>query len=186
MVKYPTLANQPENMKDIIYVGLDEMFKALEESFADLSDDQIWANELPNRHNIGTLVLHVQENIDRHACKFQIGRFALVHEDRFAIFEKPLVDERRTVDLPSVEEILGRHYQLRDTVVPGLADVGDKELLEPRAGKNEYWWQQHRRNSIQGYMRVIWHANAHLRQIWAIRGAMGAYGPNGWPHQYWH
>ena len=186
MTKYKAKASTPRNLRENISIALDEMFKALEESFGNLTDDQFWQWAVPGRHNIVTLIMHVQENIDRHACYLQMGEWALEHDLKFAIYGQPISDFEGLTDFPSVEEVQQRHLLLRDKVFSGLEEVTDRELFSPRCGEQDFWWQQHRRISIDAYNRVVWHANAHIRQIWLLRGALGAFGPEAFPQQFWH
>ncbi len=36
------------------------------------------------------------------------------------------------------------------------------------------------------YFRTIAHMNAHIRQIWLLRGALGLTARSRWPRQHWH
>ncbi len=73
---YKAQASKPRTLAESIHIALDEMFKALETSVAGLSDAQVWSHPIEARNTIGAIVLHVLENIDRHACYFQIGTCA--------------------------------------------------------------------------------------------------------------
>jgi len=165
---------------------LDEMLKALEESFRGLTDEQLWFDGIETRNRIGSILMHVQENVDQHACYFQTGSLALEHDPRFDFYGKPALVFAREEELPTADEILGRHQRLRKVATAGLEGVGDEELMTARASEREYWWTQHQRKSIDAYHRVVWHANAHIRQIWLIRGHMGWFGPDVFPAQFYH
>lgn len=179
-------ASRPKTLVEGVRIMLDEMFEALEESLAELNSEQVWSHPLEGRHSIGVIMAHLQDNIDRHACYLQVGEQALEHDERFAVYSKPV---ERFVDLenvPDVEALRRRNAVLREAVMRTLDGVEDAELYTPRFSEQTGWWQEHKRVSIDGYHRVVWHANAHLRQIWCLRGAMGAFGEKAFPKQFWH
>jgi len=180
------IASAPKNLLGTVMIALDEAFKALEESLSGLSNDQVWSHPIERRHCVAVILLHVQENIDRHACCFQVGQLALAHDERFAIGGRPVEDFTNVKNGPHVDKLRSRTRLLRDAVFATLEGVTDRELFSPRHGEQTYWWQQHRRVSVDAYQRVIWHTNAHIRQIWCLRGAMGAVGPDHFPSQFWH
>jgi len=181
------LASHPSDLRRTVHIALDEMLKALEECCRGLTHQQLWFDGLENRNRIGSILLHVQQNIDCHACWFQVGEWALAHDPRFDFYGKPALRFSEGDDLPPAETLIERHRRLREKVFAGLAAAAsDAELFTPRAAENQYWWQQHRRTSIDGYLRVVGHANAHIRQIWLMRGAMGARGPEAFPQQFYH
>ena len=104
------------------------------------------------------------------------------HGVRFDLYTHGL---ERGDELPTIEEMRERHLGLRIEVLAGLAEVeDDAELYTARHGESEYWWTQHKRTSLDAYHRVVWHANSHTRQIWLIRGAIGARGT--FPRQHYH
>lgn len=181
-------ASQPRTLAESIHIALDEMLKALEESITGLSDAQLWSHPIEGRHSIGTIVLHVLGNIDQHACYLQVGAFALdrAQHDRFGVYGKPLEDYTNLRDVPSAQGIRVQLQTLRTAVFQTLDGATDRDLYSPRYGEETYWWQQHRRLSIDAYHRVVWHANAHIRQIWCLRGAMGAVDREHYPQQFWH
>ncbi|MBN1866665.1 hypothetical protein JW916_05190 [Candidatus Sumerlaeota bacterium] len=179
-------ASKPRSLVEGVRIALDEMFCALEECIAGLTSDQVWAHPIDRRHSIGMIVLHVQENIDRHARYFQVGRWALEHDARFEFYGKPVEDFMDLEDLPEIDVLRERTGKVRDAVLETSEGVEDETLYTPRHSEQTYWWQRHQRVSIDAYHRVVWHANAHIRQIWCLRGAMGAFGPDFFPRQFWH
>ena len=185
---YKAQASKPRTLSESIHIALDEMLKALETSIAGLSNAQLWSHPIEGRHNIGEIVLHVLENIDRHACYFQVGTWALDHEqhERNDFHARPVEDGADLGDVPGVEELSAQVRTLKAAVFRTLEGITDRELYSPRYGEQTYWWQQRGRLSIDAYHRVIWHANAHTRQIWCLRGAMGAVESDHFPRQFWH
>jgi len=185
---YETQASKPRTLAESIQIALDEMFKALETSIAGLSDAQLWSTAIEERHSIGGILLHVLENVDRHACYLQVGDWTLDCEqhERSNFYGKPLEDGKSLVDVPGTQEILTQIQTLKTAVLRNVKGITDRELYSPRYGEQTYWWKQHGRLSIDAYHRVVWHANAHIRQVWCLRGAMGAVDREHFPQQFWH
>jgi hypothetical protein len=185
---YKAIASKPRNCAESIHIALDEMFKALETSIAGLSDEQMWSHPIEGRHSIGTLVLHLFGNIDWHASYFQVGTFALDREqhDRFGVYGRPIEDYTNLTGVPGAQEMQSQLQTLKAAVLQTLEGVTDRDLYSPRYSAQTYWWKQHGRLSIDAYHRVVWHANAHIRQIWCLRGAMAAVDREHFPRQFWH
>ena len=180
-------AARATSLKQSIAIGLDEALTALEESFYDLTDEQAWTCPLAGRHHVATLVMHMLENIDIHACQYQTGELALEHEPRFDIWVERDPDlPARKQDAPSVARMRQRLQTLRAAVIAGLENVSEEDLLGPRRAVDTHWWTEHHRTSADAYARVTWHTMAHVRQIWALRGVMGALDEKGWPQQHYH
>ena len=59
--------------KDCIAIALDEVMTALEESFCDLSDQQVWSRPIAERHSIGTMLMHCIPQLNGLACWQQTG-----------------------------------------------------------------------------------------------------------------
>ncbi len=185
--KFDPQESRPEGLKDSIRIVVDEALTALLESFHDLIDEQAWACPLPGRHNIVTLVLHMQHNIDIHASFLQTGQWVLEHDPRFDIWQRrDPGDPARQHNLPPVKALLARQQKLHPAVLAGLDQASDADLFTPRAAEAKYWWRDHRRNSLSAYLRVVGHTNAHVRQVWLLRGAMGATDARRWPQQHYH
>jgi hypothetical protein len=118
----------------------------------------------------------------------QVGTWALDQEQhgRANFYGKPLEDDTSLTDVPGTQEILTQVQKLKVDVLRTLDRITDRELYSPRFAEQNYWWQEHERTSIDAYHRVVWHANAHIRQIWCLRGAMGAVSREHFPRQFWH
>ena len=172
------------NLQGAIAIGLDEALTALEESFQDLTDEQVASFAFPERHNIATLVMHMIENLDTYACKFQCGQMTLEHDDRFNVWaikdgNRPFPAE----DLPCVGEMVDRIHLLRAIAEKALAEATDEDLQGARFAED--WWTGPGKNSADAYLRTIYHTMAHVRQIWLMRGAIGLADQGAWPQQHW-
>ena len=175
---------QQTDLRRAIFIGLDEAMTALEESFYDLTDEQVWGFAFPDRHNITTLLMHCQENLDVYACEFQTGRKVLEHEERFDVWAHGPAEVREAMtDLPSVVVMRERLHKLRETAMAALESAAHDDLLGPRHCLP--WWIEQGKTAADAYMRTIMHTMSHVRQIWLMRGAMGLTDADGWPEQHW-
>ncbi|MFW6062361.1 MAG: DinB family protein, partial [Planctomycetota bacterium] len=175
---------QQTDLKSACYIGLEEATTALEESFHDLTDEQISRQVFPDRHNICTLVMHCLHNLDVYACRFQGGATCLAHDEQFDVWHHSPAELAETQhDLPGVEEILRQLRRLRQAILYAIERASEAELRGARYA--ESWWTDQGRTAADAYMRTIYHTMAHVRQIWLMRGAMGLTDSDGWPEQHW-
>ena len=65
------------DLREAIAVGLDEAMTALEESFADLTDEQVRARPIPEQKSIRDILLHVLAVLDGYAAGHQTSQQAL-------------------------------------------------------------------------------------------------------------
>jgi hypothetical protein len=180
--------HRPENPAQVdlpkaLAALLTEALTALEESFYDLKDEQLWARPFAEKHTIGTMVMHLMETLDTYAVGFQTGRHSLTHEKRFDIWDLP--EGARPEDsepLPTVGEIVKRLSILRGDVEAAIRSATEQDLRGVR--HCEDWWTKRGRTAADAYLRAIGHAMAHVRQIWLIRGTMGLTDKDGWPNQH--
>ncbi len=171
-------------LKGAIRIGLDEAPTALEESLHGLTDAQLWAFPLPDRHNITTIAMHAIENLDHYVCAFQTGRWTLEHEDRFDMWQhSPAAVRSLMVGLPSCRDLVKRIGAIREAAMPALDKATELDLLGPRHADRR--WTDLGRTSADAYMRTICHTMAHVRQIWLLRGILGLTDTDGWPEQHW-
>lgn len=170
-----------------IYIGLDEAFTALDESFSDLTDEQVAAFALDGRNNIAWIVMHCLQNLDHYANTAptdndDLPTRVLDHEERFDLWQAPVDRRPKPGDhFPSVGWMVSQLHAVRDTAMDVLGSRGDANLRRPtRHSPSE------RTVVADSYMRTIYHTMSHVRQIWALRGMMGLVGNDRqWPHQHW-
>ena len=59
MGKHAILASTPgSDLRESLHIMLDEMLKALEESFCGLTDEQLWFEGIEGRNRIGSILMH--------------------------------------------------------------------------------------------------------------------------------
>jgi len=173
------------SLKEALAICLDEAFTALEESIGGLTDEQLWAFPLEGRHNIVTLVEHMLQCFDCYGCEVQGRSLTFEPEKRFDIWSHGPAELRPDmVDLPTVEEELGRLAAVRAAVMDTLAQTTVEELAQPNPSS---WWfeEQPQKVRADAFIRASCHAMAHVRQIWFLRGRLGLTDADGWPDQHW-
>ena len=172
-------------LKEAIQIGLDETFTALEEAVYDLSDEQVAAFPIPGRNNIAWIVMHVLINADENAVFTQTyvdddhpGKQSIPHEWRWDLWQCRDDERPKPGDpFPSTRELLDKLAAVRDAAMEIIASAAESDLRQPI----REWWKA----ASDPYMRTIFHAMAHLRQIWLLRGALGLTDGKSWPQQHW-
>ncbi|MBI2298913.1 MAG: DinB family protein [Armatimonadetes bacterium] len=152
-------------------MSLDECHIALREAYADLTDEQFHAYPIAGRHNIATVVMHVLQQHDEfcgtlheHLCR-PVTAF-VTHERRFRLWGLPVEElPRAGQPFPAVAEVLAGHDALHAALVEGLGAAGEDLLVNTEF---ERWPRL-----VDIYFRALWHGQAHVRQIWLLRGVMG-------------
>ena len=99
--------------------------------------------------------------------------------------------------------VIGKHEcaNARDTDLKRALDIGLDEALtalqEAFTGlaalegmteaslRRQVDWHPDKSVPAGFYIRAIYHTMPHVRQIWLLRGAMGAAGGLAWPRQHW-
>ncbi len=174
------------DIRRVLHIMLDEATTALGECLSGLSDEQLWARPLSGRHAIGTMLMHCIENLDEYGVLCQTGRRAVGVEgfDMWTKGPKEMDAELRGKSLPGVPEIERMLATVRDAALAATDEASEYELHEPLPG-NE-WMKRFDRTRADAIVRTAMHANAHTRQIWALRGKLDAVDPDHhWPRQLW-
>jgi hypothetical protein len=172
------LANR-SGLKEIIRIGLDEAFTALEESLHDLDDEKTYSFPIPDQPNIASIVAHLLQNANTFALAAQGATRIYEGEDRWSFYDLSLDQMPKSGDsFPTIGELRKCLTDTQKAVFMHLDKTSEADLLQSRAPKE---WK-HEGNSSDLYIRVIAHHMAHLRQIWLMRGCMGL---DYWPCQHW-
>ena len=175
---------QNTDLKGAIAIGLDEAFTALEESFYDLSDEQMRAFAVPGHNCIAWIVMHSLQNLDEYtkarafAEGIRAGEQSFKHEDRWDLWQYQEDERPKPTDsFPSSREALDALKAVRDSAMVNIDAATDEDLRRPV--------NDHFKVVADMYMRTIFHAMAHVRQIWLLRGALGLTDGKSWPQQHW-
>ena len=162
--------------------GLEEMFRALKESFADLSNEELWAFPVEGRLNIATYVMHCLDTAATFGVHCHTDK-RIQMESRWDLYgcsvrgEKP---PKPGDSFPTVDEILGKYDEIQTETLRGIEDASEDDLLHPPLREQDV---DPRR--INAYLRIVFHTLVHVRQVWLLRGAMGLADKKGWPKQDW-
>ena len=171
--------------KSAVAALLDETLTAFEEAIHDLTDEQAQAFPIPGRNNIAWIVMHTLQNLDTYTNLFPAGDATFDHDRRWDLWqcaesEKPKPGN----DFPTVKEMLAILVRLKENAMGALEGMTEEDLLaSPRHGED--FWKG--RNQLDAYVRPMGNANAHIRQIWLLRGALGLTDGRSecWPQQHW-
>jgi len=162
-----------------IAIGVDEALTALEESFQDLSDNEMRAFPVEGRGNIAWIIMHVLQNLDVYIRESESGEETFPHDWKWNLWgcseeEAPGPEDA----FPEKAGMLGWLRSLRRNGEKILKEA-DEDFLISRPGGE---WAGNRADM---YMRTIFHTMAHVRQIWLLRGALGLTEGRSWPQQHW-
>jgi hypothetical protein len=158
--------------KEILLFQLHECRNEFADALEGLSHDQLDARPIEGRNPIGWIVCHCMKNFDFFLYEPQNGRSLLSLDDPYGPFARyqarPPGPENPPPDMTGLAETADRVF---------AACIAAIEPLDERAFDEEAPHWMHRDDNIEhvagNCARVINHSNAHLRQIWMLRGAMG-------------
>jgi len=81
---------------------------------------------------------------------------------------------------PSADHLRDLVGRVRAATLDNMAGVTDAQVSGPPSRPN-----QSKATQADCCIRAIWHMAAHVRQIWALRGALGLVDQTRWPRQHW-
>jgi hypothetical protein len=169
------------DLRKAIAIAMDEALTALEESFHDLSDDQVRAFPIPGRNNIAWIVMHCLQGLDTYGVKFQTGKATFEHGWRWDLWQcKPEERPKPGDPFPSKQEMVDLAHRIAVGIEKALASATEQDLRGRR--KADDWWQK---SVADGCLRTVMNTAAHVRQIWLLRGALGLTDGKLWPQQHW-
>lgn len=163
--------------KEILLFQLEEARNEFADALEDLAQEQLVARPLVGRNPIGWIVCHCLRNWDLFLYESHTGRSLLAADGPYADLHRyasaPPDGDNRPPDLSGLMAAVNHVFGTCISRVEGL----DEEALS-RPGAH---WHHPSLESVAGNcVRVTNHSNAHLRQIWMLRGAMG---DDHWPTQ---
>lgn len=172
------------DLRKSMRMGLDECHIALKESYSDLDDETFRTFPLEEHNNIAAIVMHLLQQHDdfNGNLQYRLGRKArhewhfLEHEERFGLWGLPkekLPKPGQT--FPSVASTLETHNELHESLIKNIEEISEEEFVSGPVGQ----WPR----LCDMFFRAIYHGNAHIRQIWFLRGTMGK--TEGWPAQHY-
>lgn len=177
-----------DNWSDALAIVLDEMMTSLAECVHGLTDDQLRATPIAGRHSILTMVMHTLGTIDDFCVGFQTGQRLLTDQPWFDMWSRSAEQVKALqsgADLPTAAELAATIARVEAAAKDALASASEADLRTDRAAKGAL--EQRGWSAARMYMRAFGHAAAHVRQVWALRGAMGCAGATdaAWPQQHY-
>ena len=164
--------------KEILVFQLREIRNEFLDALADLTQEQLTATPIEGRNPIGWIACHCLHNFDFFIHQRQTNTSLMTTDGKYGQLAKygwSLPNE----DNPppdfaglsnAVDEVFGACIELIEAL--------DEEALSKLS---PYWHHKNFESTAGNCVRVINHSNAHLRQIWLLRGAMGD--KDHWPGQ---
>ena len=181
MVTNKNESNDASNadLKQALFIGLDESFTSLEESIHDLNNDQVCAFPIPGENNIAWIVMHCLDNLDDCANDRPTGQRVMTYEWRWDLWDCKPEERPKPGDLfPARGDMINLLHGIR-----AAAYVTLEKLDEPALTRLSF--PDPTKHSLADfYLRTIFHTQCHIRQIWLLRGALGLAGGY-WPVQHW-
>ena len=167
------------DLKQALFIGLDESFTSLVECIDDLNDAQVWAFPLPDENNIAWIVMHCLDNLDDCANRCPTGKRVMPYEWRWDLWEcKPEERPGPGDSFPSKEDMFDLLGRIRSAAFATLEKLDELDLTRQSI-------QHPTKHSLADfYLRSIYHTQCHIRQVWLLRGALGL-GKGRWPEQHW-
>jgi hypothetical protein len=164
--------------KEILVFQLQETRNEFADALADLTQEQLAARPIAGRNPIGWIACHCLRNFDFLVHQRQTNASMMGEQGPYgalaAYSRNPPTDQNPTPDLAGLADAVADVFGACIRIIEALdEDAFDK--LAP------YWHHQNFESIAGNCVRVINHSNAHLRQIWMLRGALGD--REHWPRQ---
>lgn len=160
--------------------GLDEALVALEEAVYDLSDAQLAAFPIEGRNNIAWIACHCLDNLDVYGVAFQTGQRVLTEDPRWGQWDAaPGTRPAPGDDFCGVCDLMELLERVCEAAQSALAGASEDDLA------TRVTWNGAEQMRSDSLVRTICHTNAHVRQIWLLRGALGLVDGASWPRQHW-
>jgi len=136
-----------------------EAKREMVEAIKGLPSNVLSSHEPAGHWPIAWIVQHCCLNADFFLHHHMTGKFILEHEDRFKGW--PLKEPKTEDQYPVAEKLIERWSTVWDGVMAEFSKLDEAKLSEKLHGREPL---------IDSCLRVINHANAHLRGIWCILG----------------
>jgi hypothetical protein len=176
--KHRCKAAERTDLLGAVRIGLDEAFTALEESVQNLTDEEAAAFPVAGHNSIAWIVMHTLQNLDEYANGLNGSGLVLEPDPGWDLWGASPEDRPAPGDpMPTVAELRARLAKVRDAAM-AAAEAATADEVRART------WFGGRRHGFDAYMRTIFHAMAHTRQVWFLRGVLGL-ADGGWPQQHW-
>ena len=164
--------------KEVLVFQLREIRNEFANALEDVTQEQLTATPIEGRNPIGWIVCHCLHNFNFFLHERQINKSLMSADGKYGEFARygwdPPTEENPAPDftnLPNaVDEVFGACIEIVESL--------EEEALSTLS---PYWHHKNFESTVGNCVRVINHSNAHLRQIWLLRGALGD--KSHWPGQ---
>ena len=164
--------------KEILVFQLREIRNEFADALTDLTQEQLTARPIEGRNSIGWIACHCMHNFDFFIHQRQTNTSLMKANGKYGKLVKydwyPPTKDNPPPDLTglasAVDEVFGACIEI-------IAGLDEDDLHNP----SPYWHHKNLESTAGNCVRVINHSNAHLRQIWLLRGTLGD--KDHWPTQ---
>jgi len=164
--------------KEILLFQLKEIRNEFADALADLNQEQL-ANKYIGDHNtIGWIACHCLNTFDFFIHSYLTTKSLMFENEEYMTFcvyaSSPPNEDNPAPDFSGLNDAVNHIFSKCIDLIEAL----DEDAL----GKPAPYWEHEDLEFTDGKcVRVINHSNAHLRQIWMLRGAFGD--KDHWPVQ---
>jgi hypothetical protein len=156
--------------KEILVLQMREIRNEFTDALADLTQEQLAKKHIGDHNPIGWIACHCLNNFNFfiHYCqtKSSILSDGGVYEKLGAYGHEAPTEDNLPPDLSDLPDVVNKVFGVCIELIEALDEEDfDKPAL--------YWHHEHYESVAGNCVRVINHSNAHLRQIWMLRGAFG-------------
>ncbi len=163
--------------KEILLFQLREIRNELADALTGLDQAALTAQPAAGHNTIGWLVCHCLANWDYFLHQPQTDRSLLAGGRHGALAAYTRLEPARQAEAPDFRDLAAAADEVLGTCVD-LIERLDEEALDRPA---PFWRRQHYESVAGNCVRVVNHGNAHLREIWLLRGLLDLVEP--WPSQ---
>lgn len=146
-------------MKEFILHQMAEAKREMIEAIRDLPPGVLSSLEPAKHWPIAWIVQHCCFNVDFFLHVHMTGKYCLEHEARFKGW--PLREPEAADEYPPPEKLIERWSAVWDAVVAEFSRQEEPSLAEKVHGREPL---------VESCLRVINHANSHLRAVWCLLG----------------
>ncbi len=164
--------------KDVLLFMLEEARNELANALEELTKEHLAQVAVAGQNPIGWIVCHLIGNVQRFLAEPLTEQPLLPGNPRLAEYTRYTAAPPSPANPPP--DLSSAIADLDDAYRAGIALIG--ALSENALDQPGPRWNRPRRETVaENCVRVINHANAHIREIWLLRWALGARAT--WPHQ---
>jgi len=154
--------------KDIILFQLKEIRNEFADALADLDQEKFAKKHIGDHNPIGWIVCHCLNNFNFfiHFCQTKKSILEGKYEEFSKYASKPPNEDNPPPNFTDLTDAVNYVFGACTELIEAV-DEDDFDKPAP------YWHHKNFESVVGNCIRVINHSNAHLRQIWMLRGAFG-------------